>query len=267
MRAGRLFCICTISVLARSDSEDSFELHALTSDDECSLQQDGNCAFNALQLRGQSVEMLTNHNSAGLELELDDQSDNSAPSCKRYGCQAKYSSRSICQCNPNCVADESCCPDYHSHCDASYIVPPSSTVNGETIMNLYHQTSPEACKSILATGFQSGHGGWCGGGIYFASTPDDTRTKAITPHSGIGCMLEVKVNVGRVKTFPCCRLCGGAKGQQIAWTEAKLAAEGYDSITTNPGDGPEYIIYNTNRIVSMRTIPFNPAWTPKHMKR
>ena len=67
------------------------------------------------------------------------------------------------------------------------------SVKGRKLMTLYHQTSPEACQGILAEGFRIGHGGWCGDAIYFALSPEATKTKAITPHSGIGCMLEVAV--------------------------------------------------------------------------
>jgi len=138
-------------------------------------------------------------------------------------------------------------------------------VNGRKTLTLYHQTSPEACKGILANGFRLGHGGWCGDAIYFALSPQATKTKAITPHSGIGCMLEAVVDVGHKQKFECCRLCGGQKDEHVYWTEKGLKAKGYDSIEINPGDGPEIVIYNNNRIVSIKSIPFNKDWTPHLM--
>lgn len=155
-----------------------------------------------------------------------------------------------------------CCPDSMvPHPTA----PPPRVMDGRKLMTLYHQTSPEACQGILAEGFRIGHGGWCGDAIYFALSPEATKTKAITPHSGIGCMLEVTVDIGEKQKFPCCRLCGGKKNEHVYWTEQSLKAGGYDSIEINPGDGPEIVIYNNNRVVTMKEIPFKTEWTPHRL--
>lgn len=129
-------------------------------------------------------------------------------------------------------------------------------------MKLYHQTSPEICHLILASAFKLGHEGWCGGAIYFAATPQATKTKAVGPQSHYGCMIEATVNVGKIQHFPCCRYCGGKQDQHIHWTLQSLNAKGYNSINIDPGDGPEYIIYDPAQVVSMKEIPFNEAWRP-----
>lgn len=261
------------------------DLKTLAGDDECS---DGSCAFNALQLISKAVS--------------EDFSNETWASCARYGCHG-YSRSRACQCNSKCHHYGNCCSDYDARCHAHrsaaacsaipscaslhgdccptakgmYLgccpdsmvphptAPPATSYHGQQVMTLYHQTSPAACKSILRTGFRPGHSGWCGGAIYFALSPQATKTKAITPHSGIGCMLEVKANVGHVKKFPCCRYCGGRQDQHIAWTNQKLKASGYDSIEINPGDGPEIVIYDHSQILSIKQIAFNPAWTPHRM--
>mmetsp|Transcript_53619 Transcript_53619/g.124895 ORF Transcript_53619/g.124895 Transcript_53619/m.124895 type:complete len:319 (+) Transcript_53619:58-1014(+) len=188
--------------------------------------------------------------------------------------QASSHSGAACSAVPACRSlHGNCCPtasgSYLGCCPESMIphgsANPTTVEHGRHVMKVYHQTSPQICKLIMANGFKLGHSGWCGGAIYFAMTPEATRTKAITPHSGVGCMIEAKVDVGRMKTYPCCRYCGGRQDQQIGWTESNLRASGYDSIEINPGDGPELVIYNNNRVVSMRTIPFDPAWTPHKM--
>eukprot|EP00420_Gonyaulax_spinifera_P028395 CAMPEP_0197907086 /NCGR_PEP_ID=MMETSP1439-20131203/64047_1 /TAXON_ID=66791 /ORGANISM="Gonyaulax spinifera, Strain CCMP409" /LENGTH=350 /DNA_ID=CAMNT_0043528491 /DNA_START=82 /DNA_END=1131 /DNA_ORIENTATION=+ len=167
----------------------------------------------------------------------------------------------------------SCCPapngNYLGCCPESMIphpaAPPPAIVNGRKTLTVYHQTSPEACRGIMATGFRLGHGGWCGNAIYFALTPQATKTKAITPHSGIGCMLEAVVDVGNKLRYPCCRYCGGRQDEHVYWTEAQLTSKGYDSIEIDPGDGPEIIVYNKARILRLKEIPFDPAWTPHRL--
>jgi len=143
--------------------------------------------------------------------------------------------------------------------------PPPVVVDGRKTLTVYHQTSPAACASILKTNFRIGHGGWCGDAIYFALSPEATKTKAITPHSGIGCMLEVVVDIGNKKKFPCCRFCGGKQDEHVLWTNATLASQGYNSIEIDPGDGPEIVVYDPSQIVSMKEIPFESEWTPNRM--
>lgn len=112
------------------------------------------------------------------------------------------------------------------------------------VLTLYHQTGPDAGPLILQGGFRPGSQGWCGGGIYFATSPQATETKAIGPESHKGFMIEAKVNVGRVKemTSTCDR----------GMTSARMHADSYDSIHFNPGDGDEYVVYSSANVLSVR---------------
>lgn len=299
---------------------DSDAIEALAAEAECSSGAE-DCALSALQVRG---EVLGN-DAEQTVAEVAGVGEKSAeefhwPKCSKYGCFARYSRHSICQCNPHCHQYNNCCPDYDAQCSkhvpsppappaaqstassgsamcsavpscarlklggaccptpaGNYLgccpesmvphatAPPPVVVNNRNTMTLYHQTSPEACHSILKTGFRLGNGGWCGDAIYFALSPEATKTKAITPHSGIGCMLEARVDVGNIQKFPCCRYCGGKQNEHVSWTENSLKAKGFDAIEINPGDGPEIIVYNNNRIISMREVPFKQEWTPHLM--
>jgi len=93
-------------------------------------------------------------------------------------------------------------------------------------------------------GFKAGSSGWCGGGIYFATTPAATGSKAIGPDSHTGFIIEAIVDVGKVlhMTETCDR----------SMTGQTLASEGYDSVAFNPGDGDEYIIYSNDRVLSTK---------------
>merc|ERR1711907_866310 len=63
---------------------------------------------------------------------------------------------------------------------------------------LYHQTSIASAQAIGASKeMLRGTSGLAGGGIYFATSMADTQHKA---HQH-GCMLQVKVKLGRVKTI------------------------------------------------------------------
>mmetsp|Transcript_90392 Transcript_90392/g.162982 ORF Transcript_90392/g.162982 Transcript_90392/m.162982 type:complete len:281 (-) Transcript_90392:109-951(-) len=126
--------------------------------------------------------------------------------------------------------------------------PPPPSPGGK-VLTLYHQTGGQAGPLILANGFRPGSSGWCGGGIYFAASPKATETKAIGPQSHKGFMIQAKVNVGRVKYMPkhCDRSLNGAK----------LASWGFDSVRFNPGDGNEFIVYDSSRIISTVQIPWH----------
>ncbi|CAE8635317.1 unnamed protein product, partial [Polarella glacialis] len=117
----------------------------------------------------------------------------------------------------------------------------------DQILELYHQTGEGVGPLILKHGFKKGKVGWCGGGIYFATNPWATETKAIGEDSHKGFMIKVRVNVGKVKQMP--RHCGHM-------TEAKLTQMGFDSIDFDPGDGDEFVIYDTARIIDMVRIPW-----------
>jgi len=95
----------------------------------------------------------------------------------------------------------------------------------------------------LQGGFRPGTQGWCGGGIYFATSPGATYHKAIGPDSHLGYIIGAKVDVGRVKYM--------GKTCDRSMTGSKLHRSGYDSIHFNPGDGVEYVVYSRARIISM----------------
>jgi len=111
-------------------------------------------------------------------------------------------------------------------------------------LTLYHQTSPDIAALILKEGFKTGKEGWCGGGIYFATTPEATNTKAIGPESHKGFIIEATVDVGKVLHMP--------KTCDRSMTGEKLQGMHYDSITFNPGDGDEYIVYSNTRVLSTK---------------
>jgi hypothetical protein len=123
-----------------------------------------------------------------------------------------------------------------------------------TTIKVYHQTSKEICGLILNSTFRVGPYGWCGGAMYFALTPEATRTKAIAPSSHHGCMLEVTVDMGRVMQYPCCGKC------DYAYTGAVVEDLGFDSIMFNPGDGEEVVIYNASRIQNITELPWESKW-------
>jgi len=113
---------------------------------------------------------------------------------------------------------------------------------GGKVLVLFHQTSPGAGPLILQNGFKLGTEGWCGGGIYFATSPQATYRKAIGPESHHGYIVGARVNVGRVKYM------GSSCDRSM--TGLKLWLLGYDSIHFNPGDGDEYVVYSKHRILS-----------------
>lgn len=113
-------------------------------------------------------------------------------------------------------------------------------------MTLYHQTGSQFGPLILQNGFRPGTRGWCGGGIYFATSRKATYGKAIGPDSHKGFMIEAQVQIGRVKHL--------SKTCDRRMTGAKLSRWGYDSITFNPGDGAEYVVYASSRVISTRQV-------------
>ena len=200
--------------------------------------------------------------------------------CWYYGCHGSYHPEFHCQCNQGCVRFRNCCYDYGRKCwhapdsrrrrSGRRRNPPpppqapdsrrrrGSPAQGKIVTG-FHQTSPDVCKLIVNSAFRPGSDGHCGGAIYFALSPQATKTKAIGNDSKSGCMIEVKVDVGRVKyEGPRC----GHK-----WTKQEFLQTGYDSIRFDPGDGDELVIYDSSRVKSMRIIPFNNAWRPTYNVR
>lgn len=145
--------------------------------------------------------------------------------CEEFGCTSNfwsYFSRHPCQCYEGCENEGNCCADYKETCQSKpsqapwpsptpqptqQFLPPGSTVDDSggqywstgdrKTMSVFHQTSPEVCDLILGSNFHIGSGGLCGKAIYFAQTPEATRTKAITASSHGGCMIEATVEVGK----------------------------------------------------------------------
>jgi len=166
-----------------------------------------------------------------------------AGSCAKHGCHShtSYHSGSRCQCSPACHKYRNCCGDYEAQCSAQ---PAKEGHYLGAVKIVYHATSKEAGHSILKHGFRLGSGGWCGGGIYFADSPGATKGKAIGPDSSQGFMIQARVAVGRVKVMSstCDRSMSGPK----------LWATGFDSISFNPGDGEETVVYSVDRVLSAK---------------
>mmetsp|Transcript_92008 Transcript_92008/g.257156 ORF Transcript_92008/g.257156 Transcript_92008/m.257156 type:complete len:280 (-) Transcript_92008:135-974(-) len=174
-------------------------------------------------------------------------------SCARYRCVPYFVRGHGCQCNHHCTRYGSCCNDYFVKCRAHHhhapAPPPPPPPHHQThnVMKLYHQTGSDVGPLILSTGFRPGTQGWCGGGIYFATSAQATKTKAIGPDSHKGYLLEATVDVGRVKYMP--KACDRSLNGQ------SVLSEGFDSVSFDPGDGQEYIVYSNSRILSVRHIP------------
>jgi len=123
-----------------------------------------------------------------------------------------------------------------------------STFTGKGGAKLYHQTSPEIAAMIMHGGFKPGSAGWCGGAIYFADSPKATFTKAIGSDSHTGVILQANVNLGKV--------CKMSRTCDSSMTPEKAHAMGCDTIEFNPGDGNEFVVYDSRRVRSIR-----PIWT------
>ena len=199
--------------------------------------------------------------------------------CWYYGCRSGYHPTFYCQCNAACRRFGNCCWDFNRKCwymqdnsrrrrtpkpvqdsrrrRTAVPSPPPSPSDG--LVTAYHQTSPQACKAIVNSAFRPGSDGHCGGAIYFAMSPEATKTKAIGTQSQSGCVIEAKIEVGRVKYE------GANCGHK--WNKDEFKQTGYDSISFDPGDGPEVVIFEASRVKRMRIIPYNNAWKPEYRVR
>lgn len=134
---------------------------------------------------------------------------------------------------------------------------------------VYHQTSPEVCKLIMAGNFKIGKGGLCGKAVYFAVRPQDTKTKAITSASEGGCMIEAVVDVGKYGRYlppdggrrkfydgQMEKACGGYS----TMAAKTLHSKGYDTIIMRRGDGDEVIVFEPERILEKKVIHFKCEW-------
>lgn len=117
---------------------------------------------------------------------------------------------------------------------------------GGSVMTLYHTTSPQIAELILREGFKPGRGGWCGGAIYFIDQPYLKRTKFNPKTTKTGAIIEAKVDMGRMARMD--RKCTASFGRGIGG--AKSAH--YDTLSFNPGDGVEYVIWSNSRVLSTR---------------
>lgn len=119
---------------------------------------------------------------------------------------------------------------------------------GNQTMTLYHQTSHEIGPLILKNGFRAGFRGWCGGAIYFARTPEATESKTSALDSHKGFMIEAMVKLGNIRNM---------SSTCDSWmTGKKLHKDGYDSVTFNPVDGDEFVIYCSDQVLSAKRIPW-----------
>lgn len=149
-------------------------------------------------------------------------------------------------------------------------VPPG--MEGKKVWTLYHVTSPEVGPKILKGGFKPGHVGWCGGGIYFATSKAGTAAKAIGVDSAQGFLIEAQVDVGNIEykqwncvSDPACVATShGLQGHLSCMSnrtfedvKADVHGKGFNSIVFNPGDGYEVLIYDPSQVISMRRIPMH----------
>eukprot|EP00928_Gymnodinium_smaydae_P012608 TRINITY_DN14576_c0_g1_i1.p1 TRINITY_DN14576_c0_g1~~TRINITY_DN14576_c0_g1_i1.p1 ORF type:complete len:257 (+),score=39.65 TRINITY_DN14576_c0_g1_i1:38-772(+) len=133
---------------------------------------------------------------------------------------------------------------FEHHADelpAADILAPFRHGRRENVVTLYHTTAPEIADLILANGFKPGKNGWCGGAIYFFGSSKIPRTK-LGPDSSSGAILEAKVDLGKMGHLD--KRCTGGADPAI---RAK-----YDSVTFNPGDGDEYIVFTPDRVLDVK---------------
>ncbi|KAG2432917.1 hypothetical protein HXX76_008647 [Chlamydomonas incerta] len=106
---------------------------------------------------------------------------------------------------------------------------------------LYHQTSPECARKILAPGghMKPGNNGYAGGGIYFAERPGDTYHKA----RNTGVVLSCKVDLGRVFVVSMPGPWDSVIGR--GWST-------HDSVKITSLNGVEYVVFDHRRVKSVR---------------
>lgn len=122
---------------------------------------------------------------------------------------------------------------------------------GGGVMTVYHQTGCDIGPLILKEGFHLGKVGWCGGGIYFAMSPEATQTKAIGPDSHKGFMIEAQVSIGQMAHAD--KECV-MNGQHL--NAGAVHGVGLDSVLFDPGDGNELIVYCTSQVLSAKAYPW-----------
>lgn len=131
--------------------------------------------------------------------------------------------------------------------------------SAKNIMTLYHSTSLAAAKSIVAGDFKPGRMGWCGGAVYFMDYPGLPAWKKNPKSTQVGAVVEAQVDMGKMceivkkvgcddgDSGKCCPAPHSGHGHGV---EAAQAA-GCNSIKwIQPGDLPEYIIWEPARVLS-----------------
>ncbi|CAE8610004.1 unnamed protein product [Polarella glacialis] len=275
MRGMVLVAVSLVILAAAEHAEPEVSMVSLSSDDACqSMEPDGSCALNALQQRAKKTT--TASASEPEAASTGEPTDEillalGADPLKHYAQDCHTACKGGGWCPDFCGQGNACCgykdpnsppecksvdfwPVLWGHtCVFPNAVPPASQDcvgrgDGKT-MKLYHQTSAEIGALILANGFRAGFRGWCGGAIYFASTPESTFSKTSALESHKGFMIEANVSVGRVKTMK--STC------DMSMTGSKLHEMGYDTITFNPVDGDEYVIYCSSQVISTKAVPLH----------
>lgn len=173
-----------------------------------------------------------------------------------------YLPGATCQCNPECKDHGSCCPDIADHCAPAETTTPTlppdmndGLFHGNThlhghVMTLYHTTSKEIAEIIVKEGFKPGHTGWCGGGIYFINTPYLPKTKYAPGITQSGAILEAKVQMGRMARM--LHRCKGLGGGGVKGAKKY----GYNSLTFSQHDGQEWIIWDTQQVLSVKIYKY-----------
>jgi len=112
-------------------------------------------------------------------------------------------------------------------------------LNQNNIMILYHQTSFSNALSILKDSkFNLSSSGMMGSGIYFAETPEDANRKA----THAGAILKCTVKMGNMVE---------SNISDTSFTFESVLSNGYDSVKATFRKGNEYVVYNSDQVVSM----------------
>uniref|UniRef100_A0A7S3S1U7 Uncharacterized protein n=1 Tax=Strombidinopsis acuminata TaxID=141414 RepID=A0A7S3S1U7_9SPIT len=119
----------------------------------------------------------------------------------------------------------------------------SALAGSGNIMTLYHTTSSRVADIIVNTQhFKPGSSGFCGGAIYFMNTPNIPATKVPNPDgTHRQAVLEARVDMGNMAVI---------NGLCLGWQWARMF--GYDTITFNPWDGQEFVVFDPSRVLSVR---------------
>eukprot|EP00040_Diaphanoeca_grandis_P026608 m.149402 g.149402 ORF g.149402 m.149402 type:complete len:326 (-) comp30655_c0_seq1:286-1263(-) len=108
---------------------------------------------------------------------------------------------------------------------------------------LYHQTTHDIAQAILyERKMLRGSAGLAGGGIYFATSTQDTFHKA---HRH-GTILRVRVRLGNVKTVPF--------NGDTSVTFQRLLDQQFDSVMIPRHNGIEYVVYNWDQATPIDTV-------------